>query len=198
MIPFRALYRVAAALCSRDTCERVVDAFLADLQRECLEAATFRRRVSLILRGYLSFGIALVGCFAHDAQRDPAGFTARVLNLAAFPAAIAGLLLVGFGGPSWVRTGRVDWVDAARGMRSMSGLIAAILIASYRSRHADRRALPAFLLAVCVAVTLVIVREIDPGHQTEYGWLSQVAVNLSWAFLVRRHPDHALGDHSRQ
>jgi peptidoglycan/LPS O-acetylase OafA/YrhL len=191
MMPGRTLHRLARALCARDTCERVIDAFLADLQREWADAETCWRRASVIVRGYPSFGIALAGCLAHDAQRDPAGFTMRVLNRVAFPTVIVGLLLVGFGGPSWVKTGRVDWADAVRGMGSMSGLIVPILIARYRFRNADRRAFRTFAMAVCLAVAIVIVQRFDPGHQTAYRWLLQASISMSWAVLVRRQPGHA-------
>ncbi|HEY0284932.1 MAG TPA: hypothetical protein VGC23_06045 [Vicinamibacterales bacterium] len=178
--------------------ERVIDAFFADFQREWIDAATFWRRASVIVHGYASFGIAFAGCLAHDAQRDPASFTTRVLNGLAFPSVMVVLMLVGFGGPSWVKTGRVDWTDAVRGMGSMSGLIAPILIARYRSQNVDRRALPAFFVASCLALAMVIVRGIDPGHQTAYRWLLQASVNMSWAFLVRKQPDRGPADRLRQ
>jgi hypothetical protein len=85
MIHGRTLHRFASAFCSPDMRERVIDAFVADFQREWTEAATFGRRASVIVRGYASFGIAFAGCLAHDAQRDPASFTTRVLNRFAFP-----------------------------------------------------------------------------------------------------------------
>lgn len=189
MIPGRALHRFASEFCSLDMRERVIDAFLADFQREWFDAATYRRRASVMLRGYASFGVALAACLAHDARNDFAGFTTRVLDRVAFPTVMLGLLLVGFGAPSWVKTGRVDWADAVRGMGSMSGLIAAILIARHRSRNADRRALPAFFLAVCLAVAIVIVQRIDPGHEIAYRWLLQASVNMSWACLVRKQQE---------
>jgi hypothetical protein len=198
MIPGRALHRFASAFCSPDMRERVIDAFVADFQQEWFEAATFRRCASVVVRGYASFWVALAGCLARDAQNDVVGFTTRVLNRVAFPTVMVCLLVVGFGAPSWIKTGRVDWIDAVRGLGSMSGLIAAILIARYRSLHADRRALPAFFLAVCLAVTIVLVRSIDPGHQIAYRWLLQASVNMSWAFLVRRQPDRGLIEAARQ
>jgi hypothetical protein len=186
MIPGRALHRLAGTLCSRDMSERVIDAFFADFQREWLEAATFRRRASVTVRGYASFWVVLAGSLTRDAGNDRAGFAMRVLNRVALPAVMLGLLAIAFGAPSWVRAGRIDWGDAVRGMWEMSSLIAALLVARYRSRNADRRSLPAFFLAVSLAVAMVIVRRIDPGHDSAYQWVLRASVNMAWPFLIRR------------
>ena len=190
MIPGRLLHRLAGRLCSPETCERVIDAFVADFQREWFEAVTFRRSGLVTLRGYVSFWIVLTGSLMRDAQNDFTGFARRALTHVAVPAMVFGLVIVAFGAPSWVRTGRIDWTDAARGMWEMSSLIAALLVARHRSRNADRRSLPAFFLAVSFAVAIVIARHIDPGHDGAYQWVLRASVNMAWPFLVRRQPEH--------
>ena len=189
MIPGHSLHRLAGMLCSRDTCERVIDAFFGDFQREWLEAATVRRRASVAVRGYASFWVVLAGSLGRDVENDLAGLARRAMSGVALPAVMLGLLAVLFGAPSWVRTGRIDWMDAGRGMWEMSSLIAALLVARYRSRHADGRSLPAFFLAVSLAVAIVIVRRVDAGHDSAYQWLLRASVNMTWPFLIRKQQD---------
>jgi hypothetical protein len=189
VIPGRALHRFASAFCSPDMRERVIDAFVADFQREWFDAATFRRPASVMVRGYASFGVALVACLAHDAHNDFAGFTTRVLDRVAFPTVMLGLLLLGLSAPSWVKTGRVDWAETLRGMGWMSSLVASIFVGRYRLRRAESRSLAAFFLAVGLAVAVVIVQRINPDHQTAYQWVFHASLNMSWPFLVRKQPD---------
>ena len=75
MIPGRVLRRLAGMLCSRDMCERVIDALFADFQREWIDCATSRRRASVVGCGYAGFVVTLAGCLGHDAQHDFGGFT---------------------------------------------------------------------------------------------------------------------------
>ncbi|HET7158071.1 MAG TPA: hypothetical protein VFI62_03685, partial [Burkholderiales bacterium] len=91
MIPGRALHRLGHSICSPDMRERVVDAFVADFQRECVEAVTFRARASALVRGYASFWVALAGGLIHDARFDFGGFKTRVAIPLAFMGVMVGL-----------------------------------------------------------------------------------------------------------
>ena len=52
MIPGRALHRLAAALCSAKTLERIVEPAIADLQKEYAGEASRMRRVWILVAGY--------------------------------------------------------------------------------------------------------------------------------------------------
>ena len=190
MIPGRMLHRLAAALCSPDMGERVVDAFFADFQREWLDAETFASRASALIRGYAAFGVVLAGCLMHDARHDFAGFRARALNRIAYYSFVVSLSLVAVVAPSWVRTGRVDWSDAARGTLWVGSIMAAIVIARYRSQYAERRALLPFFLAVGMAIAVMVFHPVNDGHGDVYKWLFHVSLTMAWPFLLKKQHDH--------
>ncbi len=197
MIPGHLLHRVAVVVCSPAFCDHVVEPLLADLQHEWVEASTLRIRTSACIHGYASFWVALAGGLINDARFDFSGFKSRVAIPLAFMGLMAGLVLIGSGARSWVETGRVNWSEALEGLGWMSGLVISIVVGRYRARHAERRAVLGFTVALTLGVTFLILHRLT--DETMFRWAFLTSLNMSCPFLVRKqlHQGPAEAGHYR-
>ena len=179
MMPGRLLHRVAAKVLPADSCERILDPQIADLQYEFMRADGRLARVVVLVRGYAAFWIALVACVP-GAVRE---FLATARPVETSPLLLQFCVLVAFwlslgAAVSWVKTGAVSGTDMLSSLRASPvwAFLPAFAAVAFRSRpNVTAAAKVTFPAAISVAFTVI--------YYTSWGGFHLYA-HMSYALIL--------------
>ena len=128
---------MAARYFPADTCERILDPQLADLQYECARADGRLARAVVLARGYAAFWVALVACVPGAVR----GFFATAQLVETSPLLLQFSVLAVFAlslgaAFSWVKTGAVSGMDMLSSLRASPvwAFLPAFTAVRFRSR----------------------------------------------------------------